>query len=110
MRDCCSGDGMASDNITDTIRPYIPITPAITTGMIFFMTLPGCRIPVCTSDTPDFHVPHCNMRAKTKCNDKELILPFSFLKKGSKKIYMWTYGATKVAKHSGRSNSKISDG
>jgi hypothetical protein len=43
--------------MTPTMRPYIPMTPAMTMGMTFFMTLPGCRIPVCTILIPDFQVP-----------------------------------------------------
>ena len=46
------------------------VPPAITTGIIFFITLPGWRIPVCTTLTPDFHVPHYhshNMSEEIQC-------------------------------------------
>jgi hypothetical protein len=36
----------------------MPMTPAMTTGMTFFITDPGWRMPVLSRLTPDFHVPH----------------------------------------------------
>jgi hypothetical protein len=37
----------------------MPITPAMTIGMTFFITELGCRIPVCIILTPDLYVPIC---------------------------------------------------
>jgi hypothetical protein len=36
----------------------MPRTPAITTGMMFFITSPGCITPMEAIPTPDFAVPY----------------------------------------------------
>lgn len=52
------GMGIFPARMTATIRPYIPMTPAMTIGMTFFITELGWRIPVFSRLTPAFHVPH----------------------------------------------------
>jgi hypothetical protein len=36
----------------------MPSTPAITTGIIFFITKPGCITPIEAIPTPDLAVPY----------------------------------------------------
>eukprot|EP01083_Nonionella_stella_P300018 1022073_1 len=53
---------MFVERMTAMINPYIPITLAIATGMIFFMTSWGCITPIAAIPTPLLAVPYAAPR------------------------------------------------